>query len=39
VIRLDHMLGYKQLPPSGEVEHPLKTQLSRLRAAFGTEAD
>lgn len=39
VIRLDRMLGYKQLPPSGEAEHPLKTQLSRLRAAFGTEAD
>ena len=39
VIRLDRMLGYKQLPPSGEVEHPLKMQLSRLRAAFGSEAD
>jgi hypothetical protein len=33
------MLGYKQLPPSGEVEHPLKMQLSRLRAAFGSEGD
>src|SRR5262249_40053559 len=39
VIRLDRMLGYKQLPPSGEAEHPLKTQLSRLRAAVGSEAD
>jgi len=39
VIRLDRMLGYKQLPPSGEVEHPLKMQLSRLRAAFGSEGD
>ena len=39
VIRLDRMLGYKQLLPSGEAEHPLKMQLSRLRAAFGSEAD
>jgi regulator of CtrA degradation len=38
VIRLDHMLDYKQLPPEGEVDHPLKMQLSRLRAAFGPEA-
>jgi hypothetical protein len=39
VIRLDRMLGYKQLPPSGDAEHPLQTQLSRLRAAFGSEAE
>jgi regulator of CtrA degradation len=39
VIRLDRMLGYKQLPPLGEAEHPLKRQLSRLRAAFGSEAE
>lgn len=39
VIRLDHMLGHDSLPPGAEVDHPLKTQLSRLRAAFGKEAD
>ena len=39
VIRLDQMLGYKQLPATGEADHPLKVQLSRLRAAFGPEAD
>src|SRR6266508_3461531 len=39
VIRLDQMLGYKQLPPSAEADHPLKSQLSRLRAAFGSDAE
>jgi regulator of CtrA degradation len=39
VIRLDQMLGYKQLPPSAETDHPLKSQLSRLRAAFGSDAE
>jgi regulator of CtrA degradation len=39
VIRLDQMLGYKQLPPSGDADYPLKSQLSRLRAAFGSDAE
>jgi regulator of CtrA degradation len=39
VIRLDQMLGYKQLPPSGDADRPLESQLSRLRAAFGPDAD
>jgi regulator of CtrA degradation len=38
VIRLDHMLDYNQLTVEGEADHPLETQLSRLRAAFGPEA-
>ena len=39
VIRLDHMLDYNQLPVEGEADHPLEMQLSRLRAAFGPEAE
>jgi regulator of CtrA degradation len=39
VIRLDRMLGSKQVPMSGETDHPLKLQLSRLRAAFGTDLE
>jgi regulator of CtrA degradation len=39
VIRLDQMLSPETSPPGGEVDHPLKTQLSRLRAAFGKEAE
>jgi regulator of CtrA degradation len=39
VVRLDHMLGAKQLPPAGGSEHPLKLQLLRLKAAFGSGAD
>src|SRR3990170_7723609 len=39
VIKLDHMLGFRELPPIGEADHPLKEQLSRLRAAFGKEAE
>ncbi len=39
VIRLDHMLDSKQVPASGETDHPLKLQLSRLRAAYGSDAD
>ena len=38
VIRLDQMLDFKELPP-GETDHPLKMQLSRLREAFGREAE
>ncbi|MGI8726027.1 MAG: DUF1465 family protein [Methyloceanibacter sp.] len=39
VIRLDHMLGLNRLPLTAQLEHPLQTQLSRLRAAFGSDAD
>jgi regulator of CtrA degradation len=39
VSRLDRMLGSKQVPMSGEADHPLKLQLSRLRAAFGPDAE
>jgi regulator of CtrA degradation len=39
VIRLDQMLGFKQIPAADKEDHPLKTQLSRLRAAFGPDAD
>ena len=39
VIRLDQMLGLNQLPLTPQLEHPLQTQLSRLRAAFGSDAD
>jgi len=38
-IRLDHMLDAKQVPESGDSEHPLEEQLSRLRAAFGPDAE
>ena len=38
VIRLDQMLGHELLPAAG-ADHPLKTQLSRLRAAFGKETE
>ena len=39
VIRLDQMLGLNQLPLTAQLEHPLQTQLSRLRAAFGSDAE
>ena len=39
VVRLDQMLDHEMLSPGGEADHPLKTQLSRLRAAFGEEAE
>jgi hypothetical protein len=39
VIRLDQMLGQETVPPPGEAENPLKTQLSRLRAAFGKDVE
>ena len=39
VIRLDHMLGLNRLPLTAQPEHPLQMQLSRLRAAFGSDAD
>src|SRR3990172_3356467 len=39
VIRLDQMLGHETRSSAGDLDHPLKTQLSRLRAAFGKEAE
>jgi regulator of CtrA degradation len=39
VIRLDQMLGLNQLPLTAQLEHPLQTQLSLLRAAFGSDAE
>ncbi|MGH6737289.1 MAG: DUF1465 family protein [Methyloceanibacter sp.] len=38
VIRLDQMLDFNQPPVAGEGLHPLSTQLSRLREAFGPDA-
>lgn len=39
VIHLDQMLDFNQpAPPAGEA-HPLSSQLSRLREAFGSEAE
>jgi regulator of CtrA degradation len=39
VIRLDQMLDFNQPAPAGDIHHPLSTHLSRLREAFGPEAD
>jgi len=39
VVRLDQMLDCNQPAPAGEVNHPLSSHLSRLREAFGSEAD
>ena len=39
IVRLDQMLGLEQVPAPGEADHPLSTQLSRLREAFGTDGD
>jgi regulator of CtrA degradation len=39
VIRLDQMLGNDAPPLGAGADRPLQTQLSRLRAAFGTEAE
>src|SRR6185503_10655357 len=39
VIRLDWMLGLDQSEARGKDDHPLRTQLSRLHAAFGTDGD
>jgi regulator of CtrA degradation len=39
VIRLDQMLGQETVTPAPEAENPLKTQLSRLRAAFGKDVE
>jgi regulator of CtrA degradation len=37
VVRLDHMLDLKELPLRSDVDSPLATQMSRLRAAFGSQ--
>jgi regulator of CtrA degradation len=37
VIRLDQMLDFKGMPVAGEIDNPLKSQMSRLRAAFGSQ--
>jgi regulator of CtrA degradation len=39
VIKLDQMLGLDQGVSSAKEDHPLKTQLSRLHAAFGPSKD
>jgi regulator of CtrA degradation len=39
VIRLDQMLGNEAPPQASVADHPLKTQLSRLRSAFGKDAE
>jgi regulator of CtrA degradation len=39
VVRLDQMLDCNQPAPAGEVNHPLSSHLSRLREAFGPEAE
>jgi regulator of CtrA degradation len=38
IVRLDQMLGLEQAP-AGDADHPLSTQLSRLREAFGPDGD
>ena len=39
VIRLDQMLDMRELPHAESGDRPLETQLSRLREAFGREAE
>jgi regulator of CtrA degradation len=39
IVRLDQMLGLEKAPTPKEVDNPLSTQMSRLRAAFGPDAD
>ena len=39
VVRLDQMLNFNEEVAAGDVHHPLSSQLSRLREAFGSEAD
>jgi regulator of CtrA degradation len=39
IVRLDQMLGLEPAPAPGEADHPLNSQLSRLRAAFGPDGD
>ncbi len=39
VVRLDQMLDLNQAPQAGDAHHPLSSHLSRLREAFGPEAE
>ena len=41
VVRLDQMLDFNEAEaaPAGELHHPLNAHLSRLREAFGSEAE
>jgi regulator of CtrA degradation len=39
VVRLDQMLNFNDEVTAGEVHHPLSSQLSRLREAFGSKAE
>jgi regulator of CtrA degradation len=39
VIRLDQMLGLEQGPSGAKADSPLSSQLRRLQAAFGPDAD
>jgi len=39
VVRLDQMLDFNEQAATGETHHPLSSQLSALRAAFGSEAE
>jgi regulator of CtrA degradation len=39
VIRLDQMLDFNPLPQASDADHPLQTQLLRLREAFGNDAE
>ncbi|MGB2931326.1 MAG: DUF1465 family protein [Methyloceanibacter sp.] len=39
VIRLDQMLGLELAAETDKADHPLETQMSRLRAAFGAQAE
>lgn len=39
IVRLDQMLGLERAQAPRETDHPLSTQLSRLREAFGTDGD
>ena len=39
IVRLDQMLGLEQESMPGQSDHPVSSQLSRLRAAFGPDGD
>ena len=39
IVRLDQMLGLEQMPAPDDTDHPVSSQLSRLRAAFGPDGD
>ena len=39
IVRLDQMLGLEQESMPGQSAHPVSSQLSRLRAAFGPDGD